>query len=156
LLALQDLLDCTTGDGCQGQFQQAYANLIGCGGIALESDGPYRAADGGQDLCRPARRYSAMAHGRGGERSATHTASKQCLQAAGAWRQLSKPGAALSVASYRVCPAPTCVFTGLSRAAGCHHPGPDLALSCACVTQVGGHQSSLTLPPWPRLSPKPQ
>jgi hypothetical protein len=65
-------LDCTIGDGCQGQFQQAYANLIGCGGIALESDSPYRAADGGQDLCRPARRYSAMAHGRGGELSVHH------------------------------------------------------------------------------------
>lgn len=83
MLALQDLLDCTIGDGCQGQFQQAYVNLIGCGGIALESDGPYRAADGGQDLCRPARRYSAMAHGRGGKMSTTHNADRpQQLQLA--------------------------------------------------------------------------
>jgi hypothetical protein len=64
---VQDLLDCTIGDGCQGQYQTAYVNLIGCSGIALEADGPYRVADGGVDNCAPTKRYSGMAHGQGGE-----------------------------------------------------------------------------------------
>lgn len=69
---LQDLLDCTVGDGCQGQFHSAYVDLIGCVGIALERDGPYRVADGGQDKCKPLeRRYSAMSHGQGGEYNAS-------------------------------------------------------------------------------------
>jgi hypothetical protein len=53
----QDLLDCTLGDGCQGQYSTAYINLIGCSGIAMEGDGPYRAVDGGTDYCKPHRRY---------------------------------------------------------------------------------------------------
>lgn len=55
---VQDLLDCTLGDGCQGQYQAAYVDLIGCSGIALEADRPYRAADGGADLCQPHRRWA--------------------------------------------------------------------------------------------------
>lgn len=45
LVPLQDMLDCTTGDGCLGQFQTAYADMLGCVGVALEHDAPYRVSD---------------------------------------------------------------------------------------------------------------
>jgi hypothetical protein len=63
---LQDLLECTVGDGCHGQQQVMYAEFIACNGIATEADQPYTATNDADD-CKPVPRYSAIAAENGGE-----------------------------------------------------------------------------------------
>jgi hypothetical protein len=115
-LSEQDLLECTGGNGCKGQHQELYIDMIACSGIAAEADEPYTARNDA-DRCKRHTRDSGIAATRGGARA------RDALLTDRRWR--SPPG------SCGHCSLSTPLAA--DRAARCRHPVSCCAVGCRRV-----------------------